>query len=148
MLFKNSVRTSKRTPHFTITNINWLTLFKFNYSRLYMSSELFHILQPSWLVSGSIDFFLWHSSPHWALSSSLLRFLNHTHNYTHGRTPLDEWSARRRDLYLHRTTQQTNTRDKHPCIRAGFEPAISATKRSLGSAGCMKCLWISMQPAY
>jgi len=28
MLFKNSVRTSKRTPHFTITKINWLTLFK------------------------------------------------------------------------------------------------------------------------
>jgi hypothetical protein len=28
MLFKNSVRTSKRTPHFTITAINWLTLFK------------------------------------------------------------------------------------------------------------------------
>jgi hypothetical protein len=25
---KNSVRTSKRTPHFTITKINWLTLFK------------------------------------------------------------------------------------------------------------------------
>jgi hypothetical protein len=24
------VRTSKRTPHFTITKINWLTLFKFN----------------------------------------------------------------------------------------------------------------------
>jgi hypothetical protein len=29
MLFKNSVRTSKRTPHLTITKINWLTLFKF-----------------------------------------------------------------------------------------------------------------------
>jgi hypothetical protein len=29
MLFKNSVRTSKRTPHFTITKINWLTVFKF-----------------------------------------------------------------------------------------------------------------------
>jgi hypothetical protein len=28
MLFKNSVRISKRTPHFTITTINWLTLFK------------------------------------------------------------------------------------------------------------------------
>jgi hypothetical protein len=28
MLFKNSVRTSKRTPDFTITTINWLTLFK------------------------------------------------------------------------------------------------------------------------
>jgi hypothetical protein len=30
MLFKNSVRTSKRTLHFTITKINWLTLFTFN----------------------------------------------------------------------------------------------------------------------
>jgi hypothetical protein len=30
MLFKNSVGTSKRTPNFTITKINWLTLFKFN----------------------------------------------------------------------------------------------------------------------
>jgi hypothetical protein len=28
MLFKNSVRTSKRTPHFTITTISWLMLFK------------------------------------------------------------------------------------------------------------------------
>jgi hypothetical protein len=28
MLFKNPIRTSKRTPHFTITKINWLTLFK------------------------------------------------------------------------------------------------------------------------
>jgi hypothetical protein len=28
MLFKNSVRTSKRTPYFTVTKINWLTLFK------------------------------------------------------------------------------------------------------------------------
>jgi hypothetical protein len=28
MLFKNPVRTSKRTPNFTITAINWLMLFK------------------------------------------------------------------------------------------------------------------------
>jgi hypothetical protein len=28
MLFKNPARTSKRTPHFTIAKINWLTLFK------------------------------------------------------------------------------------------------------------------------
>jgi len=28
MLFKSSVRTSKRTLHFTITEINWLMLFK------------------------------------------------------------------------------------------------------------------------
>jgi hypothetical protein len=28
MLLKNSVRTSKRTPHLTIAKTNWLTLFK------------------------------------------------------------------------------------------------------------------------
>jgi hypothetical protein len=28
MLFKDSVRTSKRTQHFTITKINWLIPFK------------------------------------------------------------------------------------------------------------------------
>jgi hypothetical protein len=28
MLFNNSFRTSKRTPHFTVTKINWQTLFR------------------------------------------------------------------------------------------------------------------------
>jgi hypothetical protein len=28
IIYKNSVRTSKRTPHFTITEINWVMLFK------------------------------------------------------------------------------------------------------------------------
>jgi hypothetical protein len=27
IIFKNSVRTAKKTQHFTITKINWLTLF-------------------------------------------------------------------------------------------------------------------------
>jgi hypothetical protein len=34
---------------------------------------------------------------------------------TYDRTPLDEWPARSRGLYLHRTTRHRNTRDKHPC---------------------------------
>jgi len=34
---------------------------------------------------------------------------------TLGTTPLDEWSASRRDLYL--TTHTTLTRDTHPCPR-------------------------------
>jgi len=38
-------------------------------------------------------------------------FLDHTQRRTTvGRTPLDEWSARRRDLYL--TTQNTNPRSQ------------------------------------
>jgi len=48
-------------------------------------------------------------SPHWAMVSSFTRFLDYTHRRTTvGRTPLDEWSARRRDLYL--TTHNTHNR--------------------------------------
>ena len=44
-----------------------------------------------------------------ALASSLTMFLDHTQRRaTVGRTPLDEWSFRRRDLYL--TTQNTHNR--------------------------------------
>ena len=54
-------------------------------------------------------------------------FLNHTQRRsTVGRTPLDEWSARRRDLYL--TTHNTHNRKKSmPPV--GFEPKISAGER-------------------
>jgi hypothetical protein len=47
------------------------------------------------------------------MASSFTRFLDHTQLRRTAlvRTPLDEWSARRRDLYL--TTH--NTRNRHPC---------------------------------
>ena len=53
-----------------------------------------------------------------------LMFLYHTQRRTTvGRTPLDEWSARRRDLYL--TTHNTHNRQTSmPTV--GFEPTISA----------------------
>jgi hypothetical protein len=57
----------------------------------------------------------WLYSPNRALASYFLRFLNHTDLETHGRTPLDEWSVRRRGLNLQGTTQHVNTWDKHPC---------------------------------
>ena len=44
---------------------------------------------------------------------------------TVGMTPLDEWSVRRRDLYL--TTHNTH-RDRNPSP-ARFEPTVSASKR-------------------
>jgi hypothetical protein len=58
----------------------------------------------------------------WALSSSVLRFPDHTHTQTHSRTPLDRWSARSRGLYLHRTTQHIKTRDKYPCLQRDSNP--------------------------
>jgi hypothetical protein len=59
--------------------------------------------------------------------SSFFRFLDHTQQYTtFGRTPLDEWSARRRDLYL--TIYNAHNR-KTSVPLVGFEPAISAGER-------------------
>jgi len=54
-------------------------------------------------------------------------FLDHTQRLsTVGRTPLDEWSARRRDLYL--TTHDTHNRQiSMPPV--GFEPTISEGER-------------------
>ena len=64
-------------------------------------------------------FSLWRCDPTRAMASSLTRFLDHTQRrITVGRTPLDEWSARRRDLYL--TTH--NTYNKHPCPRWDSNP--------------------------
>ena len=56
-----------------------------------------------------------------------LMFLHHTQRRsTVGRTPLDEWPARRRDLYL--TTHDTHNRQiSMPPV--GFEPPISAGER-------------------
>jgi len=54
-------------------------------------------------------------------------FLDHTHwRTTVGRTPPDEWSARRRDLHL--TTHNTHNRQTSmPPV--GFEPTNSAGER-------------------
>ena len=68
------------------------------------------------------------TAPQWARASSLTRFLDHTQRRTTvGRIPLDEWSARRRDLYL--TTYNTHKKQTSmPPV--GFEPTTSAGERS------------------
>ena len=55
---------------------------------------------------------LWISSPTRARAVWFLGFLDHTHwHIIIGRTPLDEWSARRKDLYL--TTHNAQETDFH-----------------------------------
>ena len=70
---------------------------------------------------------LWRCGPTRAMTSSFLRFLDHTQwRITVGRTPMDERPARRRDLYL--TTHNTHNRQiSMPPV--GFEPTISAGER-------------------
>jgi hypothetical protein len=57
----------------------------------------------------------------WLLIDEVYR--SHTTTHTVGSTPLDEWSARRRDLYLTTHNRQTSM----PPV--GFEPTISKGER-------------------
>jgi len=62
-----------------------------------------------------------------AMASSFLRFLDHTlRQTTAGRTPTDEWLARRRDLYL----KKHNPHKLHTSLPlSGFEITIPASER-------------------
>ena len=70
-----------------------------------------------------------------------LMFLDHTQRCsTVRRTPLDKWSARRRDLYL--TTHDTRNRQiSMPPV--GFEPTISAGERP---AAAHLLRWVRIPP--
>ena len=82
-------------------------------------------------------FFLWRCDKTRTMASSFFRFLDHTQRrITVGRIPLDEWSARRRDL----TTNNThNKQTSMPPL--GFEPTISAGKRPSLSPTCSAPDW-------
>jgi len=63
-----------------------------------------------------------------ALASSFSRYRDHTQRRaTVSRTPLDEWSIRRRDLWQHTTHNTHNTQTSMPPV--GFETTISADER-------------------
>jgi len=61
------------------------------------------------------------------MASTFMRFLDHTQRRTTvGRTPLDEWSARRRDHYL---ITHNNHNRQTSMLPVWFEPAIPACER-------------------
>jgi hypothetical protein len=78
-------------------------------------------------MNDCVVFFLWRRDPTRVMASSFLRFLDHIRRRTAvGRTPLNEWSARHRDLCL--TTHSTHNRQTSmPPVE--FEPTISASER-------------------
>jgi hypothetical protein len=66
--------------------------------------------------------------PPWTRASSFSMFLDHTQRRTTvAMTPLDEWSARSRDLYL-TTHNNHNRQTSMPLV--GFEPTISAGEQA------------------
>jgi len=61
------------------------------------------------------------------MASSFLRFLDHTQRRTTvGRTAQEEWSARRKDLYL---TKHNDHKSPTSMTPAGFETTILAGER-------------------
>jgi hypothetical protein len=94
---------------------------------------------------GSADtvFLFFFSSPHWSRASSFKRFLDHTQRRTTvGRTTLDEWLDRRRNLYL--TTHNTHNRQTsmppvwfETTISAGEQPKTYALDRAAAATGKM-----------
>ena len=106
-------------------------LFKLSSSTWTPSIELYkrNIFFPWFLMSVTCPdifrFFLALDST--GVLASFFMFLDHTQRRTTvGRTSLDMWSARRRDLYL--TTHNTHNRQTSmPQVR--FEPKVSAGKR-------------------
>jgi hypothetical protein len=72
-----------------------------------MQNNVPHITRGSFPFKWNF-YFCWQTASLWARASSFMRFKNHTQRRTTVvRTPLDEWSARRRDLYL--TTHNRKT---------------------------------------
>jgi hypothetical protein len=109
----------------------YLTGFERLLSTKFISSSDWLCYVTSWItcyVLHSNFLFLWPCVPTRVIAFSFLRFLDHTQRLiTVGRNPLDEWSARRRDLYL--TTHSTHNR-KTSMPPVGFKPTISAGERS------------------
>ena len=117
---------------------SWLVLVAFLYRDVLLAcvNLNFHVLNvklnswPSYCEMCKdviIRFFFWLWGLSWTMASSFTRFLDHKQRRTAVyRTPLEEWSARRRDLYL--TTHNTHNR-QISLPPAGFEPTISVGKR-------------------
>ena len=79
------------------------------------------------LRMSSFLFFLWRCGQTQAMTFSFFRFLDHIkRRNTVGMTSLDEWSARRRYLYM---TTHNNHKGHISMSPAGFEPAIPASER-------------------
>jgi len=90
-----------------------------------------------------IIYIFWRDSPQWAMAS-FTRFLDHSQWCTTvGRTPVAEWLARRRDLYL--TTHNPHNR-RTSMAPVGFKPTISAGDRPKAYAFDRATAWIGFCP--
>jgi hypothetical protein len=130
--FRTSVPASRRhtKPHATwsVTIFTARSNFYIPYSPIVIDVSTGERTSPSKALTSSL---FWAQQPppppQWAGASPFTRFLDHTQRRTTvGRTPLDEWSAHRKDLYL--TKHNTHNRQTSMLL-VGFEPTILTGER-------------------
>ena len=124
-----------------------------NVAFLQSSTRIRKLIYQRWI------FFPWFNSPpvgHGLLIIQDSRSYSDTHTSV-GRTPLDEWSTRRRDLWQHTTL----TRYKHPCPQwdsnpqshqaSGFNPTPQTARRpgpTLQLTQCYGRCWVQAETSH
>jgi hypothetical protein len=111
--------------------------FKVTYVSVFFPIIYLYVLElkiiqniPSYALFCFVLFFLWLCGPTRPMASLFLGFLDQTERrITVGRTPLDEWSACRRDLYLIITLNTDihasgGIRTHNPSKRAAVDPCL------------------------
>jgi hypothetical protein len=122
--FKTWCSAFHKTPCVCVTKTNMSALFRELCSVLQSSQPVLEDVHRLWYV---LLFFSNDSTAPWGPRPPHYRGFTITIRHTTlGRTPLDKWSARRRDIYL--TTHNTHNRQTS-MSPAGFEPAIPAADR-------------------
>jgi hypothetical protein len=116
-------RSSGQTTKLHYEHITQRGKIRYNLSTVATKHNLKHVTVTAQSETILLFIFFWLCSPAQAMASSSTGFLDHTQwRATVGKTPLNEWSARRRDLYL--TTHATY---KHPCPRWDSKPRLQKT---------------------
>jgi hypothetical protein len=101
----------RETKNTKVTS-SWFFLSTLNYDARSTTYQMINFIKtwygvPIMKQTLTVFIFLWRCGPTRVMPSSYVRFLDHTQRRTTvDKTPLDEWSARRRDLYL--TTYNTH----------------------------------------
>ena len=125
-------RAAPETGFFVVFMHFFSSFLQNNFYKLYshslstnLASSSYKIRKPEFITfcywTSCLFVCFWRDSPQWARASSLSKFLDHIQRRTTvSGTPLDEWSARRRDLYL--ATHTVLTTNKRPCPRWDSNP--------------------------
>ena len=109
MLARNVMPKDISLPRANPSSVNTLTTARNPETMLRNLNLIYDHMKQHFLTPKRLPFLFLRCDPVRGMASSFMRFLDHTRRRTTvRRTPLDEWSARRRDLYL--TTHNTHKR--------------------------------------